>query len=471
MRPREGVAFWLVVLSALAMLGLCFASTCRGDFTAPGGMYRVENGRAVLNRRWVRPPAAGQPPCPDCQAPHQPQWRPAPQSQANPAVCRIRNSAGRGSCIGSGTLIDSDSGYGLVVTAQHIFREGAGEITCEFPNGEKFKANHVVDKDRNDIAALLIKDPGVKPVEVAREGPQLREFAASAGYGSTNEYLVNTGFVTKIHGTQFELSGRARGGDSGGPVFDRRGRLIGVLWGTDGRTVVATSSVTTDAFLQRAGRYLLPWNAKINDPARDPRNQPPPPPQILLPPQQGQCPPQCPQVDVGPVNRELQQHAADIASLKDTQAKAKQLAESWPELKQQVDSLGADTKDTSDKLASALDEENPKGLLGKIKARLDERLGGIFEVLPWLKYGMIGLAVGLAYLFLRKEGAKAAAGDPTLWQRAAALTPTDIDDRVAAKVAAGQAAVHDRLASLHGSVANLAGSVSALAQKQDASKQ
>ena len=68
---------------------------------------------------------------------------------------------------------------------------------------------------------------------------------------------------------------------------------------------------------------------------------------------------------------------------------------------------------------------------------------------------------------VRKEGAKAAAGEPTVAQRAAALTPTQIDDRIADRIAGVQASIHERLAGLHGTVANLAGSVSALAQNQN----
>jgi hypothetical protein len=35
-----------------------------------------------------------------------------------------------------------------------------------------------------------------------------------------------------------EVSGHARSGDSGGPIFNERGHVVGVLWGTDGERVV-----------------------------------------------------------------------------------------------------------------------------------------------------------------------------------------------------------------------------------------
>ena len=495
--PREGFAFWLVFGPAVLILCFCLAATCRGQggaFTAPGGMYDVIDGRAVLNPGWQPAQGCGPGGCPggSCPIPQPPRWqtprRPAaeaPQAPPNPAVCRIRNQMARQGSLGSGTVVDTGGGYALVLTCKHLFRDGAGAITCTFPgNPTAYPGKYVADKNENDLAAILIDDPRVAPVDLAAEPLRRGEFAQSAGFGPDGRYAVNSGFVTRVDGTQFELSGAARQGDSGGPVFDAQGRLIGVLWGTDGREVIATSAATADGFLQRAGRYLLPWNAKINDPARDPRNRPPvvqPPQVVVQPPQQGRCP----QVDLAPIEAALGDLDRRQSALEARQDKVRDTAEALAakyeaklpgitaDLQKAID--GSKTaKDAADAakgdVAAALSDEGPKSLLGRVKARLDERLGDVFATLPWLKYGLIALAVALGYLFLRKEGEKAAAGQPTLWQRAAALTPTDIDDKIAAKVAAGQAALHERLASLHGSVANLAGSVSALAQNQQNQK-
>ncbi len=55
-----------------------------------------------------------------------------------------------------------------------------------------------------------------------------------------------------------EISGHARQGDSGGPDLRRRGRLVGVLWGTDGEEVVGV----------QAGRLHVLLDAAVPDDAR-----------------------------------------------------------------------------------------------------------------------------------------------------------------------------------------------------------
>ena len=207
-------------------------------------------------------------------------------------------------------------------------------------------------------------------------------------------------------------------------------------------------------------------------------------------------PPAPQQVDLGPLTERLSRaelqlgaQAREITELKARQDRVRETAEALAnKYEERLPGIAADVAEAvgkaraaSDRSAeaharatetmqsvdSALDEDNPKSLLARVKARLDDRFGAVFATLPWLKYGLIGLAVGLGYLFLRREGAKAAAGEPTVAQRAAALTPTQIDDRIADRIAGVQASIHERLAGLHGTVANLAGSVSALAQNQD----
>ena len=73
----------------------------------------------------------------------------------------------------------------------------------------------------------------------------------SCGYGPDGKLAVNSGlFLGYKRSTQtpngpddwFEISGHARPGDSGGGVFNKRGRLVGVLWGTNGEVVVGVQA-------------------------------------------------------------------------------------------------------------------------------------------------------------------------------------------------------------------------------------
>ncbi len=118
--------------------------------------------------------------------------------------------------MGSGTLVDVENGYGLVVSAQHVLRGGGENVICEFPNGKRMAAKRVADKDKHDIAALLIRDPGIKPIDVSTQGPQMGEAASSAGYGGPGKNPANHGRGVKVHRTQFEIFGAAPGGGRGG---------------------------------------------------------------------------------------------------------------------------------------------------------------------------------------------------------------------------------------------------------------
>lgn len=117
-------------------------------------------------------------------------------------------------------------------------------------------------------------------------------------------------------------------------------------------------------------------------------------------------------------------------------------------------------------------KEEAKGLRGKveeilqgggpvkqfIQGKLEEK--GMSPTVAALFSGLgVGLIAVLVIVFLRKEGAKAAAGENTIAQTVAALTPTQLDDRIAGVVALGQAALHEKVADLGGTVKGLAGIV------------
>jgi serine protease Do len=152
-------------------------------------------------------------------------------------------------------LVDVRDQYGLVVTNWHVVRDGTGEVEVIFPDGFRSKARPLkVDADW-DLAALVIWRPTAAPVKLAATAPQPGEQLTICGYGSGN-YRAATGrctqyFAPKVELPQHlvELDVEARQGDSGGPIFNSRGELAGVLFG-------ATEGTTLGSFGGRVENFL-----------------------------------------------------------------------------------------------------------------------------------------------------------------------------------------------------------------------
>jgi hypothetical protein len=176
-----------------------------------------------------------------------------------------------GFSLGSGTLVAVSDHHGLVVTNWHVVRDAAGPIVVAFPNGFRSAAS-VLRTDRDwDLAALAIWRPNVEPVPLASLPPQPGEPLSIAGYGS-GQYRTITGrctqYVSPGYNQPFEmveLSAPARQGDSGGPIFNSRGELAGVLFGTAagqtsgsycGRVRTFLTSVRDDFFRLRPNPAL-----------------------------------------------------------------------------------------------------------------------------------------------------------------------------------------------------------------------
>jgi hypothetical protein len=161
----------------------------------------------------------------------------------HPAVARIV-APGEGSIsYGSGTLVHVAGDYGIVMTNWHVVNEATGPISVHFPDGFYSLATvQNVDKDW-DLAALAIRRPNAAPVPLASEPPRPGEMLTIAGYGS-GTYRSASGACTQYvaPGLEFpyemvEVAVSARQGDSGGPIFNARGELAGVLFGEGhGRT-------------------------------------------------------------------------------------------------------------------------------------------------------------------------------------------------------------------------------------------
>jgi serine protease Do len=178
--------------------------------------------------------------------------------QAALAAERLRDSvvvvAGRRHGAGSGTIWGSD---GLIVTNNHVVPADTAEVTL--PNGLMFAAQVVGRDKESDLAALRIAASGLPAVEV-RDSDSVRvgEIVIAVGNPWGQAGFVSSGIVFSKNGSEVDGSLLAKAikadlalapGNSGGPLADSEGRVLGINAMIVGGMAVAVPSNTVTEFL------------------------------------------------------------------------------------------------------------------------------------------------------------------------------------------------------------------------------
>ncbi|MBQ1278692.1 MAG: trypsin-like peptidase domain-containing protein [Thermoguttaceae bacterium] len=149
---------------------------------------------------------------------------------------------------GSGAIVADSLGTRYVLTAAHIFRDGRGQITAQSLDGRIFPARLILASEECDVALLrvdLARD--VPALAISSSWPRQGETVWRAGFGPDEKLQelagVVKGYVKTDRYATYEtlkIDGPARQGDSGGPVYNASGEIVGVVWGTDGSDAYAT---------------------------------------------------------------------------------------------------------------------------------------------------------------------------------------------------------------------------------------
>ena len=207
----------------------------------------------------------------------------------HPAVVRVIAAEQNGASLGTGALVAVDELHGLVVTNWHVVRDATGTITVVFPDG--FRSGALLLKtDRDwDLAALAIQRPQAQPLPLATDPPRPGEVLSIAGYGPEGVYRVVGGRCVKYHTPGgnlpyeiVEVDVEARRGDSGGPIYNNRGEIAGILFGAAGN--MWSGGYTMGSYCGRVRMFLaaayvdfqrLPGNTTMV--AQAPAPKPPPP--------------------------------------------------------------------------------------------------------------------------------------------------------------------------------------------------
>jgi len=177
----------------------------------------------------------------------------------HPAVCRIVAPEQDGTSLGSGVLVDVNRAQGLVLTNWHVIRESRSAVLVQFPDGFQSAGTVVRWDEAWDLAAIVIWKPHATPVSLAGADPAPGEPLTIAGFGR-GTYREETGGCTEYlsPGTGYpkefvELQATARQGDSGGPIFNERRELAGLLFGQNGGRTIGSCSSRVRTFLASAG--------------------------------------------------------------------------------------------------------------------------------------------------------------------------------------------------------------------------
>ena len=145
---------------------------------------------------------------------------------------------------GSGTCFALSSN-GLLVTCYHVI-EDANRIQIRGINGnfDKVYRAKIVSYDRNnDLAILKIEDPdfsslGTIPYSLFEKTIEVGEDIFVLGYplraAMGDEIKLTSGLISSKSGfqgdvTSYQISAAVQPGNSGGPLFDKKGNLIGVV--------------------------------------------------------------------------------------------------------------------------------------------------------------------------------------------------------------------------------------------------
>jgi S1-C subfamily serine protease len=171
--------------------------------------------------------------------------------------------------LGSGVLISAD---GKVMTAAHVVQT-ADEVTVEFPGGEPVPAKVVSSEPTADVALLQLEKPppnavfaklgDSEKVEVGDEvfvvgAPLGMSHTLTVGHISARRNL-NTVYSGMSRSDFFQTDAAINQGNSGGPMFNMAGEVIGLVshilsrsGGFEGLGFVVTSDMARRILLERS---------------------------------------------------------------------------------------------------------------------------------------------------------------------------------------------------------------------------
>lgn len=158
------------------------------------------------------------------------------------------------------------SANGYLVTDYHVIKDADSVYIQSFDGKSSFKAKVIYTEPQSDIAVLQVVDPNFKtfgaiPYSFKKAETDIGENVFTVGF-PRDAMVLGPGFLTASTGfkgdtTQYQVSTPVDFGNSGGPLLDSKGNVIGIINAKE-------TNVEGAAFAVKSG-YLLKTIQDIPD--------------------------------------------------------------------------------------------------------------------------------------------------------------------------------------------------------------
>jgi len=162
----------------------------------------------------------------------------------------VQNSFG-----GTGFAISTN---GYILTNLHVIN-GADSLYVQNNKGESFKVKSIYTDSQNDIAILKISDNNFShlssiPYSIKKTTSSIGETVYTLGYPK-DDAVLGEGYVSSKNGfigdtTQYQVSIPVNPGNSGGPLLDNNGNLVGIISGKPDQTEGAAFAIKSKYILE-----------------------------------------------------------------------------------------------------------------------------------------------------------------------------------------------------------------------------
>lgn len=147
------------------------------------------------------------------------------------------------------------STQGYVVTNHHVIAD-ADSVQLQHANGESYRTSVIYIDIESDLAILKITDPDFKgykniPYVFKEKSAELGEDVFTLGY-PRDEAVYGQGYLSSMSGysgdtSAYQISIPLNPGNSGGPLLDSKGQVIGIVSGKQAGLDGASFAIKTKA--------------------------------------------------------------------------------------------------------------------------------------------------------------------------------------------------------------------------------